>query len=143
MLDRLAVHLSLASLLDQLFAITSYRVLDYWPQGEFHNDLVLEILDPLPDLPGSILVISTDCNGGVKELFCFSEAPDRWALWHLRCPDNPEFFGSAPLVLGWIKTPLWVDPCMILSPNAPSELLPECRQRQQGGGWVLKDVQSD
>lgn len=31
-------------------------------------------------------VIATDCNGGVKEVLGFETLPDRWALWHRRCP---------------------------------------------------------
>lgn len=136
MLQQLATHLTLGSLLDAL--IPQYQILAHWPQGEFHHDLVIRVPAPPPALPGPILVISSDCNGGVKELFCFPEVPSRWGLWHHRCPDNPDFVGDLPPLLAQIRTRLWFDPCTLLGPDAPSEIKPEFRARQPGGGWELQ-----
>lgn len=138
MLQPLACHLTLGSLLDALTQIApDYQILTHWPQGEFHHDLVLRIPPASVNLPGPILVISSDCNGGVKELFCFPEVPSRWGLWHHRCPNSPEFSGDLPPLLAWIRTPLWFDPCTLLTPTAASEIKPEFRRRQPGGGWRL------
>ena len=116
-----------------------YSVVEHWKQGEFHHDLVLRVADPGEALPGAILVISTNCNGGIKELLCFAEVPDRWALWHHRCPNIPEFEGALPAILGAHRTPNWYDPCGLLGEDGPSELKPEFRERLRGGGWCLAD----
>jgi len=116
-----------------------YQIVEHWKQGEFHHDLVLRVAEQKKDLPGDILVVSTNCNGGVKELLCFGEVPDRWALWHYRCPNIPEFEGSLPAILGETRTPNWYDPCGLLGENGPSELKEEFRQRLRGGGWCLRD----
>ena len=89
-------------------------------------------------LPGRILVVATNCNGGVKEILCFDSLPDRGALWHHRCPDNDEFAGELPPVLDSVRTLHWFDPCELLRPDARSEYRPEARERQAGGGWQLK-----
>lgn len=136
MLDQLAQNLGLGSLLNAVSqSCGSYEILDHWKQGEFHHDLVVELNTSEPPLPGRVLVISTNCNGGVKELLCFGEVPDRWALWHNRCPDNPEFSGQLPPVLGVERTVHWFDPCRLLEPEARSEYRQEFRERQRGGGW--------
>lgn len=130
-------NLVLGSLLDALGrACGGYELLDHWTQGEFHHDIVLRVREAR-GLPGSVLVVSTNCNGGVKELSCFSSVPDRWALWHRRCPTNPEFEGQLPPVLGEARTLHWFDPCELLGEDARSELKPECRRRQRGGGFEL------
>lgn len=146
-----------------------YQLLDHWTQGEFHHDLVLQIDGLLsvvsegpvvserptlsqrtgsqrpaggsqrPGLPGPVLVVATNCNGGVKEVLCFATPPSRSALWSHRCPDNPEFEGELPQLLDHAVTSHWFDPCELLAPDARSELRVECRQRQPGGGWVKKD----
>jgi hypothetical protein len=89
----------------------------------------------------AVLVISTNCNGGVKELALFDEVPDRWALWHHRCPGNPEFVRLArrplPRLIDQHRTLHWFDPCELLTEDARSELLPSCRRRAFGGGWEL------
>lgn len=139
MLEQLAQHLSLGALLDTLSALTEYQIKHHWPQGEFHHDLVIEILNPGVDWPGSVWVVSSDCNGGLKEVICLAEVPSRWGLWHHRCPDHPDFSGALPWVYAWIKTSLWFDPCSLLGPDAPSEIKPAFRQRQWGGGWELKE----
>lgn len=130
----LAGELSLSDLFDRLRRDHGgYDLLDHWTQGEFHHDLVLAVSSSR--LPGPVLVVSTNCNGGVKEVLCFAAPPDRWALWHHRCPDNPEFSGSLVPVLGLARTSHWFDPCELLTPDARSELLPEARCRARGGGW--------
>jgi hypothetical protein len=120
-----------------------YEIVEHWKQGEFHHDLVLRVAEKKDDLPGDILVVSTNCNGGVKELLCFGEVPDRWALWHYRCPKVPEFEGSLPAILGETRTPNWYDPCGLLGEDGPSELKPEFRERLRGGGWCLADPAKD
>ncbi len=121
----------------------SYDLRAHWLQGEFHHDVVLHVPDAVPRLPGGFLVIATNCNGGVKEVLCFDEEPDRWALWNRRCPDNPEFSGEASNPLACSRTIHWFDPCMLLTSDARSELLPEHRRRQRGGGWRMIDDLED
>ena len=138
MLEALAQNLSVGTLLNVL---TQWDVshLHHWKQGEFHHDLVLRLGRRPAGLPGDILVISTNCNGGVKEILCLDEVPARWALWKYRCPGNPEFEGDMPAVLGFARTVNWFDPCEVLRPDARSELKTEYRRRQRGGGWVPID----
>jgi hypothetical protein len=88
-----------------------------------------------PPLPGPILVVATNCNGGVKEVLCFRDVPDRRALWHHRCPAIDAFDGELAPILARATTEHWFDPCELLAPDARSELLPEHRRRQEGGGW--------
>lgn len=113
-----------------------YELLSHWKQGEFHHDLVLRVR-ARAGLPSDVLVVSTNCNGGVKELVCFDEVPERYALWHARCPENPEFQGELPPVRGYARTLHWFDPCELLADHARSELRPEFRKRQRGGGFEL------
>jgi hypothetical protein len=87
------------------------------------------------DLPGSILVVATNCNGGVKEVLAFAEPPTRKGLWALRCPDNPAFAEVPAKPLARSVTLHWFDPCELLTPDARSELKAECRVRDDGGGW--------
>jgi len=137
-LDALSHRLGLGSLLAALSEETGgYELVEHWQQGEFHHDLVLRVSTPR-SLPGPVLVVATNCNGGVKEILCFSSVPARGALWHHRCPDNPEFEGSLPPVLGEVRTVHWFDPCELLGPDARSEYRPDVRERQPGGGWRLK-----
>ena len=84
------------------------------------------------------MVISTNCNGGVKEVLCFAEAVTPSALWHARCPANDAFSGTLPEVLAAARTEHWFDPCELLSADARSELKEEFRERQLGGGWCKK-----
>ena len=132
-LTELAESLLLGPLLDRLAHGGGYELLDHWQQGEFHHDLLLR----LPD-PSGYLVVATNCNGGLKELLRFDTTIDRWALWHWRCPDNPEFEGELPAIRERLTTVHFFDPCVLLRPDARSELLPEHRERQTGGGWVRK-----
>lgn len=112
--------------------------LDHWQQGEFHHDHVLRVIAP-GDLPGSIVVVATNCNGSVKEVLCLAEVPGRWALWGWRVPENPEFEAEGVTVLAVARTSRWFDPRRLLLPETRSELLPEFRRRQRGGGWVRVD----
>jgi hypothetical protein len=111
-----------------------YEIIAHWTQGEFHHDMVVRV-ERAHELPGDVLVVSTNCNGGIKELLCFASVPNRSALWHARCPAEPEFTGELPRILGRETTMHWFDPCELLHPNARSELKPEHRRRQLGGGW--------
>jgi hypothetical protein len=115
-----------------------YELVEHWQQGEFHHDLVVKIPAFGGFLPGPVLVIATNCNGGVKEVLCFAAVPARLALWHGRCPENPEFSGQAPEVLAAATTRHWFDPCELLVPDARSEYKAEFRERQCGGGWLLR-----
>jgi len=109
----------------------TYTLLDHWQQGEFHHDTVVKAGD-------AVLVIATNCNGGVKEVLGFPEKPDRLALWHHRCPENPEFQGVLPPVLGAATTLHWFNPCELLLPDARTELREEFKERQCGGGWMMR-----
>ena len=138
MLQELSRHLGLGALLSELRTRAgSYDLVDHWQQGEFHHDVVVRVPESAA-LPGRILVVATNCNGGVKEIFCFGSLPDRGALWHHRCPDNGEFAGDLPPVLDSVRTLHWFDPCELLKPDARSEYRADARERQAGGGWQLK-----
>ena len=135
----LAEKLTLGSLLEEVRRICgSYELLDHWQQGEFHHDTLIRVEHEKAGLPGPILVVATNCNGGVKEVLCFGERPDRSALWHQRCPANTEFSGELPALLDASKTVHWFDPCNLLTDQARSEIRAEFRERQVGGGWVMK-----
>jgi hypothetical protein len=136
-LARLALSLDLGSLLsDVTDHYGAYDLIAHWTQGEFHHDLVLRLPETaLRDLPGRVLVVATNCNGGVKEVLCFTETPDRWALWHHRCPNVAGFSGALAPILARSVTEHWFDPCELLGVDARSELRPEYRRPQRGGGW--------
>ena len=119
----------------------SYALHNHWKQGEFHHDLVLEVADP--ELPGPFLVVSTNCNGGIKAIDCFGERPTRGAIWAARCPDNEAFSGELPALLDRARTVHYFDPCEVLRPDARSELRPSQRKRQHGGGWLPIDAEDD
>jgi hypothetical protein len=134
-LRTLADTMVLSSLLERLRSeFGSYELVDHWQQGEFHHDIVLRVAVS-SHLPGTYLVVATNCNGGIKDVACFDQLPDRMGLWQLRCPDNPEFVGPKPRILARQTTPHWFDPRELLAPNARSELREEFRERQCGGGW--------
>ncbi len=136
-MESFANHLYLGALLDDLKArYGGYELSAHWQQGEFHHDVVLQLPEAArADLPGTVLVLATNCNGGIKEVLCFAEVPDRGALWHHRCPQIPEFEGSLIPILARATTEHWFDPCELLRADARSELRPEFRRRQEGGGW--------
>lgn len=134
----LAETMVLGALLDALRArFGRYELVEHWAQGEFHHDVVLRVPEMRGELPGPVLVVATNCNGGVKEVLVFDEVPDRWALWHWRCPDIADFTGELPPLRARGTTAHWFDPCALLAEDARSELLPEARKRQHGGGWEL------
>ena len=138
MLQELSKQLGLGALLAELKdKAGGYDLVDQWQQGEFHHDVVLRVPNATK-LPGPVLVVATNCNGGVKEILCFDSVPGRGALWRHRCPDNDEFSGELPPVLGQVRTIHWFDPCELLKPDARSEYREDARERQPGGGWRLK-----
>ena len=113
-----------------------YELVDHWQQGEFHHDVVVRVPRAQAELGGDILIVATNCNGGVKEVLSLASVPDRLALWHWRCPENPDFAGVLPVPLGAATTEHWFNPCELLTPDARSEYRAEHRQRQCGGGWL-------
>ena len=115
-----------------------FELVEHWTQGEFHHDLVFRLGPRAVAAETQVLVVSTNCNGGVKEIVLLDAMPDRLALWHSRCPENPEFSGDMPDILASLRTTHWFDPCDLLLPDARSELRPEFRERQPGGGWISK-----
>jgi hypothetical protein len=137
--DRLARTLVLGVLLDELTrAFGGYELVAHWTQGEFHHDVVLKLPEAAAGhLPGHVLVVATNCNGGIKEVLCFADLPDRGALWHHRCPSVREFDGELRPILERATTEHWFDPCELLAADARSELRPEYRRRQEGGGWEM------
>jgi hypothetical protein len=137
--QQLAEQLTLGGVLEALRRLAGrYELVDHWKQGEFHHDTVLRVDAARAGVPGEILVVATNCNGGVKEVLCFRDVPDRFALWHHRCPNNPDFAGELTETLASAKTLHWFDPCDLLKSDARSEYRPEFRERQQGGGWQMK-----
>jgi hypothetical protein len=137
-LTQLASHSLLGSLLDELNrAHGGYQLLEHWQQGEFHHDVALR-LRPSSPLPGPILIVATNCNSGIKELLSFRELPQKLALWHSRCPENPEFAGELPELVAQARTAHWFNPCELLLPTSRSELREEFREREVGGGWKMK-----
>jgi hypothetical protein len=138
-LETLSHCLMLGTLLDEVRRRWgSYQLVDHWQQGEFHHDVVLRVPVASADLGGEILVVATNCNGGVKEVLSFTAIPDREALWHSRCPENPEFAAGPLAVIGAVRTEHWFDPCALLLPDARSEYRQEFRERQCGGGWMQR-----
>lgn len=127
--ETLANTLVLGSLLERLGP--RHELIAHWTQGEFHHDVVVKLND-------TFLVVATNCNGGVKEVIAFPTLPERWALWHWRCPDVADFAGELPPILARATTTHYFDPCDLLREDARSELLPEARVRQHGGGWEMK-----
>jgi hypothetical protein len=124
-IERLAKNLVLGALLEEL---GDYELVAHWTQGEFHHDVVVRT-------HGEVLVIATNCNGGVKEVLALAEVPDRRALWHHRCPSVSDFSGAPLTIRARAITQHWFDPCELLGADARSELRPEHRTRQEGGGW--------
>ena len=137
-LDRLAASHSLGDLLEVLRAgFGGYELLSHHAQGEFHHDVVLRVKHARA-LPSEWLVVSTNCNGGVKEVVSTRELADPIGLWRWRCPDNAEFDAPLPEVLAFARTHHHFDPCELLLESARSELREEHRERQRGGGWKCR-----
>lgn len=133
-LSELAGTMVLGALLERLRARHGgFELLDHWQQGEFHHDVVLRV-------GAAVLVVATNCNGGVKEVLAFDEVPERYALWRWRCPQVDEFASDRvlPALRGRAVTDHWFDPCVLLADDARSELRPEHRVRQRGGGFCVK-----
>ena len=88
-------------------------------------------------MPGKILAIATNCNGGVKEVLCFDEVPERSALWHWRCPRESEFSGTLPPILDRATTHHWFDPCELLARTraASSKRNTAAGKRAAAGKW--------
>lgn len=114
-----------------------YTLVDHHQQGEFHHDTIVALDARVPGL-GGVFVLTTNCNGGLKEGLVFDTVPSFSALWHARCPDNPEFAGTLPRLRASARTVHYFDPCALLTPDARSELKPAHRVRQRGGGWRLR-----
>lgn len=134
-LAELADTLVLGALLAR---VGPYELLFHHAQGEFHHDVAVRCHGRALGLPGDVLVVATNCNGGVKEVLSFDEPPTPSALWRWRCPEVIEFKGEIPLLLGRATTTHWFPPCELLRPDARSELREEARERQPGGGFRLK-----
>ena len=135
-LDQLGESLVLGDLLTQLVKrYGSFELVAHWMQGEFHHDVVLRMPDEAVSAGAPpILVVATNCNAGVKELLAFDEVPARTALWDYRLGDcSAESIGLRASA----RTLHWFDPRELLGENARSELKPEFRRRQSGGGWKL------
>ena len=127
--ERLAKQLVLGALLESL---GEYELIAHWTQGEFHHDVVVRTR------PDCVIVIATNCNGGVKEILALRDVPDRRALWHHRCPDVKAFGDGSIEIVARAITPHWFDPCELLAEDARSELKPEWRARDEGGGWKCR-----
>lgn len=127
-------RLTLGEVLETLRALGGYELLAHWTQGEFHHDVVVRLAEPAR-LPGGVLVVATNCNGGVKEVLALDDVPTRDALWHWRCPDGEFADEPLPALEAQLRTCHFFDPCELLTPEARSELKPEFRRRQRGGGW--------
>jgi hypothetical protein len=141
LVEHLAGTLVLGALLEEVTQhFGGYELVAHWTQGEFHHDVVLQLPEIADrDLPGRVLVVATNCNGGIKEVICFADVPDRRALWHHRCPKVREWSGELGRILDRAVTEHWFDPCELLTANARSELRPEHRRRQEGGGWEFSE----
>ena len=135
-LHTLGESLVLGDLLDKLVKrFGAFELVTHWTQGEFHHDVVLRLGEDR-DAEPPILIVSTNCNGGVKELLAFDVLPSREALWNYRLGDA----SAASIGLREsVQTLHWFDPRELLGENARSELKPEYRRRQSGGGWKLRD----
>jgi hypothetical protein len=137
--DVLAQQLTLGDFLASLSAMAGeYELLWHHTQGEFHHDVAVRT-SAARGVP-RVIVVATNCNGGVKEVLAFDDAPTPEALWHHRCPDNPEFAPSItlPPIRDRATTVHFFDPCELLREDARSELREEHRARQPGGGWCMK-----
>jgi hypothetical protein len=143
LVEKLAGTLVLGSLLAEVQdRCGGYELLAHWKQGEFHHDVVIRVTGTTSPFAGSVLAVATNCNGGIKEVLGFAEVPDRYALWHWRCPQVADFSGELPPILARSQTVHWFNPCDLLEDNARSELREEFRERQAGGGWQMSSCGS-
>lgn len=93
-----------------------FELIAHRPKGEYHQDLVVRVNTGV--FGGEILVIGTNCNGGVKELIALSSVPDHSALWRWRCPTAPQFQGTLDDIRGVARTIHWSDPAQLLEETA-------------------------
>jgi hypothetical protein len=108
-IEDLADRLVLGALLQELTRrFDGWELLDHWREGEYHHDLVLRVARRVP---GRILVVSTNRNGGIKEILALTERPTREALWSYRRGRTT----LAPLAAA--RTLHWFDPCELLGEN--------------------------
>jgi hypothetical protein len=136
----LATFAALGELLsDVIRRYGGVELVEVWSQGEFHHDVVLRVPARVPPqagaLPIGILVVATNCNGGVKELLAFDAIPVRAQLWKYRAGETT---AAAIGLRCSVRGLHWFDPCELLGESARSELRPEYRERQEGGGWKLR-----
>lgn len=116
MLNSLAGELLLGHLLQRLRdEFGTYELLDHWTVGEYHHDILIRIDQDGAQLPGNVMVVSTNCNGGLKALMCFAEPPSRDALWRLRCGE-PKPSDEEPLATA--RTLHWFDPTALIEESA-------------------------
>jgi hypothetical protein len=135
-LARLTRSLVLGDLLAELIRLHGgFELVEHWTQGEFHHDVVLRLPPGALAAAASVLVVATNCNGGVKELLAFDDVPSRRALWDYRVGTSS---AAAIQLRGSARTLHWFDPRELLGDNARSEIKREYRQRQEGGGWQLR-----
>jgi hypothetical protein len=135
-LARLTRSLVLGDLLAELIRLHGgFELVEHWTQGEFHHDVVLRLPPGALASGSSVLVVATNCNGGVKELLAFDDVPSRRALWDYRVGTSS---AEAIQLRGSARTLHWFDPRELLGDNARSEIKREYRQRQEGGGWQLR-----
>ncbi|MCP4498745.1 MAG: hypothetical protein GY822_02115 [Deltaproteobacteria bacterium] len=124
--------------LDQLLKTCgTYELLEQWKQGGFYHDVVIRAYFPIGQLAlSSLVIISTNCNGGVKEVLAFADLPDRYALWNARCPENDDFEGDLP----HLENPdlALFRPMPTITADTRSEIKLEFRVRMRGGGWQMK-----
>ncbi len=115
-IDGLARCLTIGALLSVMTRrFGGYEIVAHWTHGDLHHDIVVMLPAPATaDLPGRVLLVATNAEGGIKEVLCFSDVPDRSALWHHRCPDALEFSGELLPILGRATTQHWFDPSELL-----------------------------
>ena len=109
-IGELANVLVLGDLLDRLVQRHGgYELVDHWQQGEYHHDLILRVR-------GRLLLVSTNCNGGIKEVLAFAPGaavPSREAVWDYRC-DRAALAGLVEAT----RTVHWCDPREVLEDSA-------------------------
>lgn len=120
---------------EALSLLGRYELVDHWKQGEFHHDVIVKLADD------DYYLISTNCNGGIKEVIHYDRMPDRSELWRWRTEENGTWLLAG--LLETVVTVHWFPPTELLYEDARSEILPEYRERQEGGGWKMKETDCD
>lgn len=114
--ESLAAQLVLGDVLHELRRRHSqWELVAHWEQGEHHHDLVIRLPNDAGAEHPAVLVIATNSNGGVKEVYAFDEVPERTALWHYRCPEIVQYVEPLPALLAAARTNHWLDPRALLS----------------------------